>query len=133
MTNRDILMTPAPGPVVVDVAPTRIRLPVDLIRLTLLVVALLILAGLGAVASDTLSGAGLDVARLVRATPEVFVHLISVLGAVGALAVPLGLMVAEIARGHSRRLIEGLITGLATIGLIEGWTSSWRSSRPVPS
>src|SRR5664280_558513 len=118
--HRDIPMTPSPGPVVVDFAPARIRHPVDLIRLTLLVVALLIIAGLGAVASDTVRGAGMDLARLVRGAPYVFVHLLSVLGAVAALAVPLGLMVAEIARGHSRRLIEGLITGLAAIGLIVG-------------
>jgi uncharacterized membrane protein YbhN (UPF0104 family) len=105
---------------VVDVAPTRIRLPVDLVRLAVLVAVLLVLAGLGTVASDTVRGAGLDLARMVRATPYAAIRLFSVLGAVGALAVPLGLMVAEIVRGHSRRLVEALLTGLATIGLIEG-------------
>ncbi len=110
----------APPPVVVDVAPVRIRVPVDLVRLAVLVVVLLLLAGLGTVASDTVRGAGLDLARLVRGTPHAVIRLFSVLGAVSALGVPLGLMVAEIVRGHSRRLVEALLTGLATIGLIEG-------------
>jgi uncharacterized membrane protein YbhN (UPF0104 family) len=107
------------APVVVDVAPVRIRLPVDLLRLAVLVLVLLVLAGLGTVASDTVRGAGLDLARLVGRTPDAVIRLFGVLGAVSAVAVPLGLMVAEIARGHTRRLVEALLTGLATIGLIE--------------
>jgi uncharacterized membrane protein YbhN (UPF0104 family) len=105
---------------VVDFATARIRQPVDLVRLTVLVAFLLTLAGLGAVSSDTLRGASLDFARLIRGGPYVVIRLVGALGAVGALAVPLGLMVAEIVRGHSRRLVEALLTGLATIGLVEG-------------
>ena len=106
--------------VVVDSVAARIRQPVDLVRLAGLVAVLLVLAGLGAVASDTLRGAALDLGRLVRGGPYVVIRLLGVLGAVAAVAVPLGLMIAEIVRGHSRRLVEGLLTGLATIGLVEG-------------
>jgi len=106
--------------VVVDVAATRIRQPVDLVRLAVLVAALLALAGLGAVASDTVRGAAQDLARLVHGGPYLVIRLIGVLGAAGALAVPLGLMVAEIVRGHRRRLVEALLTGLATVGVVEG-------------
>ena len=66
------------------------------------------------------AGSAKTLPGLVRATPIVFLRVFSVLGGVGAWRVPLGLMVVEIARGHSRRLIEALITGLAAIGLIEG-------------
>jgi uncharacterized protein (TIRG00374 family) len=116
---------------VIDVAPARIRQPLDLVRLASLLVALVVLAGLGSFASGTGRGASEDFARLVRETPNVFIRLFSVLGTLGALAVPLGLMVTEIARGHSRRLVEALITGLVAIGLIEGldWAlSSFPSS-----
>ncbi len=106
--------------VVVDVAPARIRQTLDLVRLTGLALALLVLAALGSVASDTGRGASEDLARLVRTAPMVFLRVFSVVGGVGVLVVPLGLMIAEIARGHSRRLIEALLTGLAAIALIEG-------------
>lgn len=119
MTGPDDV-TDAAYPVVVDVEAARIRQPVDLVRLAVLVVALLLLAGAGAVASDTVHGAGLDLARLVHGTPHPLIRLFGVLGAVSALAVPVGLMVAQIVRGHSRRLVEGLLAGVATIGVIEG-------------
>jgi len=116
---------PEPAPVgtpavVVDAAAARIRQPADLVRLTVLSAVLLLLVGLGAVASDTARGAALDLARVVRGGPYVLVRLLGVLGAVGALVVPLGLMVAEIVRGRRRRLVEALLTGLGAIGLVEG-------------
>ena len=104
----------------VDPAAARIRQPVDLVRLAVLFAVLLMLVGLGAVASDTVRGAALDLARLVRDAPYVVVRLFGVLGAVGALVVPLGLMISEIVRGHPRRLIDALLTGLGAIGVVEG-------------
>jgi glycosyltransferase 2 family protein len=112
-------LTPAP-PVVVDSAPARIRTPLDLVRLCVLLLLALILAGLGVVASDTTSGATEDVSRLLSDVPHVFIRALSLAGTFGALALPLAFVVREIVLGQPRRLIEALITGLLAIAVTTG-------------
>jgi uncharacterized membrane protein YbhN (UPF0104 family) len=107
------------GPVeVVDVEPRRVRHPLDLVRVVGLVLILGLIAGLGAVARDTVAGANADVTRLVDQVPHFLVRALSLVGTIGALALPVALVVRELLRSHLRRLIEGLLTGLVAIGVI---------------
>ena len=130
MDDSEVAAAASASVAVFDVAPVRIRRAVDLIRLTGLVVTLLVLAGLGSVASDTGRGVSDDLTRLVREAPHLLIRIFSVIGTFGALAVPLSLMFREILRGQSRRLIEATVTGLLSLGVIEGLDWVLRSFPP---
>ena len=52
--------------------------------------------------------------------PNVFIRLFRLLAAFGALGLPLALMVREIVRGYTRRLLEALATALLAIGITVG-------------
>jgi len=107
-----------PAPLVVqDSSPARIRTPLDLVRLSVLIGIVLLLGGLGTIASNTSKGATEDVSRLLADVPHVFIRALSLAGTFGALVLPLAFMVREIVRGQPRRLIEALITGLVAIGV----------------
>ncbi|MGX7677873.1 lysylphosphatidylglycerol synthase transmembrane domain-containing protein [Jatrophihabitans sp. DSM 45814] len=105
---------------VLDTRPGRVRRSLDLVRALILLSAVLILAGLGTVAVETDQGANSDVNRLLSEVPHVFIRLFSVLGATAALAMPIALIVRELVRGQSRRLIEALLTGVVALGVVEG-------------
>ncbi len=104
----------------IDERPRRIRRPLDLVRATSLLLAVLLLVGLGTIGGDTNRGANEDVTRLLSEVPHVFIRLFSTLGAFGALALPVAFIVRELIRGQSRRLAEALLTGLAALAVIEG-------------
>src|SRR5690242_13472909 len=95
---------------VVDAEPRRVRRPLDLVRVVGLAVVLALIAGLGTVARDTVAGANSDVTRLLGEVPHLLFRTLSVVGTVGALALPVALVVRELLRSHLRRLIEGLLT-----------------------
>jgi glycosyltransferase 2 family protein len=101
--------------VIVDDRPSRIRSSVDGIRLVMLVAGLLLLTGFGTLASNTSHGANDDLARLVSAIPAPLVHALTILGGFGALAVPLAVIVRQLVRGQTRRLVESLLSGLLAI------------------
>jgi glycosyltransferase 2 family protein len=103
---------------VIDHQPTRIRRPLDLFRLIGLLVLLVVLGGFGTYATSTAHGADDDLTRLLNGVPKLLIHLLSLFGSLGVLVVPVVLVVREIVRGQSRRLLEGLATGLATIGVV---------------
>jgi uncharacterized membrane protein YbhN (UPF0104 family) len=103
---------------VVDVEPRRVRRPLDLVRVAGLALALALIAGFGTVARGTVSGANSDVVRLVGEIPRLLLRVLSVIGTVGALALPVALVIRELVRSHLRRLIEGLLTGLFAIGAV---------------
>ena len=105
---------------IVDTDPGRVRRPLDLVRLVALLLAGLLLLGIGVVARDTSRGVNSDLARLLSEVPHVFFRGFSLLASFGALAVPLAFMVREIVRGQTRRLIEALLTGLLAIAVVEG-------------
>jgi uncharacterized membrane protein YbhN (UPF0104 family) len=110
---------PPPVPVqVIDETPTRVRRPLDLVRVCVLAGAVALLAGLATVASATVAGANQDVTRLLNHVPRVFVHALSLVGIVGALVLPLALVIREVAHARVRRLVEALITGLIAIGVV---------------
>ena len=115
----------APAPVpsqgllqVIDEEPTRLHQPLDLVRICGLLLLLAILAGLASVAHSTVQGANDDVTRVLSETADPMISTIRVVGALGVLVLPIALVTRELIRGHLRRLVEGLITGLLAIGVI---------------
>ncbi len=105
---------------VVDVLPSRLRRPVDLVRLVGLVLVLVLLAVLGTIGSATWHGIDVDVARLVRAVPPFVLHTTTAVGFFAALALPLAMMVSEVWRGHTRRLVEAVVCGVLALAVVEG-------------
>ncbi|HEV2886565.1 MAG TPA: lysylphosphatidylglycerol synthase transmembrane domain-containing protein [Jatrophihabitans sp.] len=103
----------------IDAPPARVRRPLDLVRLTGLVLAGLLLTGLTLIASDTGRGVNDDLERLLAEVPPLLVRTLRTLAAFGALAVPLAFMVREIVRSQTRRLIEALVTGMIAIAVVE--------------
>ena len=104
---------------IIDVRPARIRRPTDVLRTGILVVVVTALAGLGAIAGATTGGLNVDTGRLLAQVPHVFIRLFSVLGATGALATPMVLIARELIRGHPRRLIEAILTGLVAVAAVD--------------
>ena len=104
---------------IIDDTPARVRRPWDLVRLAGLVLVGLLLIGLGLIASDTTRGVNDDLVRLLTDVPPLLVRVLRTLAAFGALAVPLAFMAREIVRGHTRRLIEALVTGMIAIAVVE--------------
>lgn len=94
------------------------RRPLDLVRVAGLLLGLALIAGLGTVARSTVQGANADVTRMLGEVPRVLIHALSLVGTIGALVLPVALVVRELLRSHLRRLIEGLLTGLLAIGVI---------------
>ena len=109
-----------PPPVIVDDRPTRIRSSVDGLRLVGLIVALLLLTAFGTLAKNTSRGANDDLARVVSALPRLLVDGFSLIGGVGALAVPIAVIARQIIRGQSRRLVESLLSGVLAIVIVAG-------------
>lgn len=103
---------------VVDVEPRRVRHPLDLVRVVGLALVLALIAVLGMVARDTVAGANSDVTRLLDEVPHLVFRALSLIGTVGALALPVAAVIRELLRSHLRRLIEGLLTGLVAIGVV---------------
>lgn len=125
MADRDALNRAglAAGPSIavveaVDDARARVRRPVDVVRLVGLVLTVVLIAVLGTVADGTVRSADGDLARGLGHLPSLFVHALSVLGAVGALALPLAFIIREISRAQPRRLIEGVVTGGIAIAVV---------------
>jgi uncharacterized membrane protein YbhN (UPF0104 family) len=113
---------PTPQPpeaVIIDSREGRVRRPIDLVRLGVLLLFGLFLIGVAIVAHDTTRGANDDLARLLGEVPHVFIRAFSLLTSFGALTVPIAFMVREITRSQTRRLIEALLTGLLAIVVIE--------------
>jgi uncharacterized membrane protein YbhN (UPF0104 family) len=103
---------------VVDDPPRRVRRQLDLVRIVGLLLLLGAVALVGTYADDTTGGANDDLAGLLRGIPELLVRGLSLFGTIGALALPVGLVVREIVRSQARRLIEGIGTGLLALGVV---------------
>lgn len=103
---------------ITDSAGRRVRRQLDLVRVVVLLLVLGLLGLIGIYASQTTGGANDDLSRLVREIPTLLVRGLSLFGTIGALALPVGLVVREIVRGQPRRLIEGLGTGLLALTLV---------------
>lgn len=104
---------------IIDVREGRIRRPVDLVRLSVLLLLGLFLIGVAVIAREATRGANEDLARLLGDVPRVFIRAFSLLTSFLALAVPIAFMIREIVRSQTRRLLEALVTGLVAIGVVE--------------
>lgn len=103
---------------ITDFAPRRVRRQLDLVRVAALLVVLGLLVLIGTYANQTTGGANEDLSQLVREIPTLLVRGLSLFGTIGALALPVGLVVREIVRAQPRRLLEGLGTGLLALSLV---------------
>lgn len=104
--------------IVTDTTPRRVRRQLDLVRIVGLLLMLGLLGLIGAYANQTTGGANDDLSRLLRTIPTLLVRGLSLFGTIGALGMPVGLVVREIVRGQPRRLMEGLGTGLLGLSLV---------------
>ncbi len=109
----------APAVEIVDLRARRVRRSLDLVRLAGLFVVLVLVGGIGTIANDTAHAANDDLSRLFNEVPHLLVRGLSLFGALGALALPIALGIREILRGHPRRLIEGLATGVLAIAVVQ--------------
>lgn len=105
----------SPPLVVIEQRPDRIRSSIDAVRLGGLGLAALLLAGFASVADATSEAANQDLAEALKGLPGLLVNALNLAGSVGALAVPLALVVRQVFRGQSRRLMEALLAGLLAI------------------
>jgi uncharacterized membrane protein YbhN (UPF0104 family) len=117
--SRPEVSPPVDSPVAVQDDPVaRVRRSLDLVRLVGLVAVLLAVAGVATVATNTVHGVNEDLTRLLGEVPHVLVRVLSLVGSFGALALPVALVIREVARGRGRRLVEGVATGLIAICVI---------------
>ncbi len=99
---------------------SRVRKPVDLARLLILLAVLGLLFGFGIVAPDATSGASSDLARLVRHLPRVVTHLLSFVAGLVLLVLPLAYLGELIFRRQPRKLVESLGVGVLALGIVFG-------------
>lgn len=118
--------------VITDTAPRRVRRQLDLVRIVGSLLLLGLLALIGTYANQTTGGANDDLSRLVGEIPNLLVRGLSLFGTIGALALPVGLVVREIVRGQPRRLLEGLGTGLLALNLVVLMDLAISSDRTSP-
>lgn len=106
-------------PEVDDQRPTRVRRPGDLVRLVLALAAVAVLLTAAPEVAEAASQVGQALNRLIGVPPEpIRVAFIS-LGLVSSVAVPVGLVIGEIVSGRRRRALEGMLTGLGCLALVE--------------
>jgi uncharacterized membrane protein YbhN (UPF0104 family) len=106
----------SPPLVVLEQRPDRIRSSIDAVRLGALGLSALVLAGFASVADATSEAANEDLAQALKGLPDLLVNALNLAGSVGALAVPLALVVRQVFRGQSRRVMEALLAGVLAIG-----------------
>ena len=117
------------APVVVeDMVASRVRKPVDLARLLILLAVLGLLVGFGIVAPDAASGASSDLARLVRHLPRVVTHLLSFVAGLVLLVLPLAYLGELIFRRQPRKLVESLSVGVLALGIVFGFDQAISSA-----
>lgn len=101
-------------------APRRVRRPVDIARLVLLLALLTLLIGSGVVAQHTASAASEDLARAVSHLPRAFTHLLSFAAGLVIIVLPLGYAVDLMVHRKVRVLLEALAGGTVALGVVWG-------------
>ena len=109
---------PDNGVVVVEPPqPRRVRRPIDLVRLVVVVLALLAVVGLGDVAVGTAGGLEQDLIGASSGVPHVLLQTFGVLTHVGLLVVPVATGIDLVVRARSWQLLDALVAaGLAAGG-----------------
>ena len=101
-----------------DRVERRIRKPADLLRLVLNGVGLVLLAAAGLAAQATATGADKDIASASRRLPSGLLSLAGVTAELVLLVLPVALAVTQLVRRQPRRLVQAIVTGLVTAGLV---------------
>src|SRR5215470_14019186 len=109
---------PAPGLVVEDQRPHRIRRPIDLLRCLVAILGVVVVAGIGLLAQATATGIVIDAVDASRRLPHPVLALLGVAADLALLLWPAALAVRQVSRRQARRLAEAVLTGAAAIALI---------------
>ena len=108
----------APGLIVEDQRPRRIRRPIDLLRCLLAVLGIVVAIGVGLLAGATARGVQIDAVGASSRLPHPVLALLGVAATLALLLWPAALAIRQLTRRQSRRLAEAALTGGVTIGLV---------------
>ena len=103
---------PPPSVQVEDRREHRIRRPADLLRCLACVVAVVLLAGLGIVASATADGVETNIVEVSKAVPHALLVTVRPIALFALLALSLALAIRQITRRQPRALAEAVATGV---------------------
>ena len=106
------------APDIVDWRAKRVRSTVDGLRLLGICIILLLLGGLGTVATQITAGANADATHAIDQLPKLVVDTLNVTGGFAALAVFVSLTLRILARGQLRLLIESLLAVAVCVALV---------------
>jgi len=118
---------PGPAPVVSvrpgeihveDHLESRVRVPADMLRCVITVIEIVLLAGLGLLGRDAVSGAEYDLVQASQKLPKVLLSLLGYLAHVALLVLPVALAVRLLVNRQPRRLAEGVGAGAVTVGVV---------------
>ncbi|HEX4093653.1 MAG TPA: lysylphosphatidylglycerol synthase transmembrane domain-containing protein [Trebonia sp.] len=105
--------SPGPPPVLVeDRREHRIRKPADLLRCLACVVGVVVLAGLGIVASATADGVETNIVEVSKAVPHAVLVTVRPIALFALLALSLALAIRQVTRRQPRALAEAVATGV---------------------
>jgi hypothetical protein len=105
--------SPGPPPVLVeDRREHRIRRPADLLRCLACIVGVVLLAGLGIIASATADGVETNIVEVSKAVPHALLVTVRPIALFALLALTLALAIRQITRRQPRALAEAVATGV---------------------
>jgi uncharacterized membrane protein YbhN (UPF0104 family)/tRNA A-37 threonylcarbamoyl transferase component Bud32 len=109
---------PIPGLIVEDQRARRVRRPIDLLRCLLAVLGIVVAIAIGLLAGATARGVQIDAVLASSRLPHPVLALLSVAATLALLLWPAAFAIRQLTRRQSRRLVEAVLTGGATIGLV---------------
>src|SRR5215831_7873725 len=109
---------PVPGLIVDDQRARRIRRPIDLLRCLLAVLGIVVAIGIGLLAGATARGVQIDAVGASSRLPHPVLALLGVAATLALLLWPAALAIRQLTRRQPRRLVEAVLTGGVTIGLV---------------
>src|SRR5215813_7910299 len=109
---------PVPGLIVDDQRARRIRRPIDLLRCLLAVLGIVVAIGIGLLAGATARGVQIDAVLASSRLPHPVLALLGVAATLALLLWPAALAIRQLTRRQPRRLVEAVLTGGVTIGLV---------------
>jgi len=108
-----------PGEIhVEDHLESRVRVPADMLRCVITLVEIVLLAGLGLLGRDAVSGAEYDLVQASHKLPKVLLSLLGYVAHVALLVLPVALAVRLLVNRQPRRLAEGVGAGAVTVGVV---------------
>ena len=101
-----------------DRVERRVRKPADLLRLVLNGAGLAVLAAAGLAAQATATGADKDIASASRRLPSGLLSMAGVTAGLVLLVLPVALAITQLVHRQPRRLVQAIVTGVVTAGLV---------------